>query len=77
MYYLVIMCVSEGHVKILMQYIFIRVKVYTKSDGKVCIHPKSVNVEETEFHYSWLVYHLKMKTSSVSIFSFFRLVFKG
>ncbi|KAG8429744.1 hypothetical protein GDO86_019335, partial [Hymenochirus boettgeri] len=41
------------------------VKVYTKSDGKVSIHPKSVNVEETEFHYSWLVYHLKMRTSSL------------
>ncbi|MEE6501079.1 hypothetical protein FKM82_004056 [Ascaphus truei] len=41
-------------------------KVYTKSDGKVSIHPKSVNVEEAEFHYSWLVYHLKMRTSSVS-----------
>lgn len=44
------------------------VKVYTKSDGKVCIHPKSVNVEETEFHYSWLVYHLKMKTSSIYLY---------
>ncbi|KAM5163257.1 ATP-dependent DNA/RNA helicase DHX36 [Mantella aurantiaca] len=43
-------------------------KVYTKSDGKVCIHPKSVNVEETEFHYSWLVYHLKMKTSSIYLY---------
>ncbi|XP_041420858.1 ATP-dependent DNA/RNA helicase DHX36 isoform X2 [Xenopus laevis] len=43
------------------------VKVYTKSDGKVNIHPKSVNVEETEFHYSWLVYHLKMRTSSKRI----------
>ncbi|XP_075058122.1 ATP-dependent DNA/RNA helicase DHX36 [Mixophyes fleayi] len=43
-------------------------KVYTKSDGKVSIHPKSVNVEETEFHYSWLVYHLKMKTSSIYLY---------
>ncbi|KAM4772480.1 ATP-dependent DNA/RNA helicase DHX36 [Rhinophrynus dorsalis] len=43
-------------------------KIYTKSDGKVCIHPKSVNVEETEFHYSWLVYHLKMKTSSIYLY---------
>lgn len=45
-----------------------RVKVCTKTDGSVNIHPKSVNVEETEFHYNWLVYHLKMRTSSVSWF---------
>lgn len=44
---------------------FFRVKVCTKTDGTVNIHPKSVNVEETEFHYNWLVYHLKMRTSSV------------
>uniref|UniRef100_A0A8C5MGJ1 ATP-dependent DNA/RNA helicase DHX36 n=1 Tax=Leptobrachium leishanense TaxID=445787 RepID=A0A8C5MGJ1_9ANUR len=44
------------------------VKVYTKSDGKVSIHPKSVNVEEGEFHYSWLVYHLKMKTTSIYLY---------
>lgn len=46
--------------------VFLRVKVSTKTDGTVNIHPKSVNVEETEFHYNWLVYHLKMRTSSVS-----------
>lgn len=45
---------------------FLRVKVYTQADGKVCIHPKSVNSEETEFNYTWLIYHLKMRTSSVS-----------
>lgn len=45
---------------------FLRVKVYTQADGKVCIHPKSVNAEETEFNYTWLIYHLKMRTSSVS-----------
>ncbi|XP_016086818.1 ATP-dependent DNA/RNA helicase DHX36 [Sinocyclocheilus grahami] len=44
------------------------VKVYTKADGKVCIHPKSVNAEETQFHYTWLIYHLKMKTTSVRTF---------
>lgn len=46
--------------------LWFRVKVYTKNDGKVNIHPKSVNAEEAEFHYTWLIYHLKMKTSSVS-----------
>jgi len=44
----------------------LRVKAYTQADGKVCIHPKSVNAEETNFNYSWLIYHLKMRTSSVS-----------
>ncbi|KAJ7420367.1 ATP-dependent RNA helicase DHX36 [Willisornis vidua] len=44
------------------------VKVYTKTDGAVSIHPKSVNVEESEFHYNWLVYHLKMRTSSIYLY---------
>ncbi|KAH0624092.1 hypothetical protein JD844_007453 [Phrynosoma platyrhinos] len=44
------------------------VKVSTKTDRTVNIHPKSVNVEETEFHYSWLVYHLKMRTSSIYLY---------
>lgn len=45
---------------------FHRVKVYTQADGRVYIHPKSVNAEEREFNYKWLIYHLKMRTSSVS-----------
>ncbi|XP_061457145.1 C3 and PZP-like alpha-2-macroglobulin domain-containing protein 8 isoform X3 [Rhineura floridana] len=45
-----------------------RVKVSIKRDGTVYIHPKSVNVEETEFHYNWLVYHLKMRTSSIHLY---------
>uniref|UniRef100_A0A8C9W7N7 RNA helicase n=1 Tax=Scleropages formosus TaxID=113540 RepID=A0A8C9W7N7_SCLFO len=58
------------------------VKVYTKADGKVNIHPKSVNAEETEFHYTWLIYHLKMKTSSIFLYdctevSPFSLLFFG
>ncbi|NXY10491.1 DHX36 helicase, partial [Pteruthius melanotis] len=44
------------------------VKVCTKTDGSVNIHPKSVNVEETKFHYNWLVYHLKMRTSSIYLY---------
>ncbi|NWV60216.1 DHX36 helicase, partial [Malurus elegans] len=43
-------------------------KVYTKPDGLVNIHPKSVNAAETEFHYDWLVYHLKMRTSSIYLY---------
>nr|XP_023677862.1 ATP-dependent RNA helicase DHX36 [Paramormyrops kingsleyae] len=59
-----------------------RVKVYTKNDGKVNIHPKSVNAEEAEFHYTWLIYHLKMKTSSIFLYdctevSPFSLLFFG
>lgn len=58
------------------------VKVYTKPDGRVNIHPKSVNAEETEFHYTWLIYHLKMKTSSIFLYdctevSPFSLLFFG
>ncbi|XP_056334421.1 ATP-dependent DNA/RNA helicase DHX36 isoform X2 [Danio aesculapii] len=58
------------------------VKVYTKADGKVCIHPKSVNAEETQFQHKWLVYHLKMKTTSIFLYdctevSPFSLLFFG
>uniref|UniRef100_A0A8C4E6C3 RNA helicase n=1 Tax=Dicentrarchus labrax TaxID=13489 RepID=A0A8C4E6C3_DICLA len=56
--------------------------VYTQADGKVCIHPKSVNAEETEFNYTWLIYHLKMRTSSIFLYdctevSPFSLLFFG
>ncbi|XP_056139059.1 ATP-dependent DNA/RNA helicase DHX36 [Lampris incognitus] len=58
------------------------VKVYTQTDGKVCIHPKSVNANETEFNYTWLIYHLKMRTSSIFLYdcsevSPFSLLFFG
>uniref|UniRef100_A0A8C9ZQG9 ATP-dependent DNA/RNA helicase DHX36 n=1 Tax=Sander lucioperca TaxID=283035 RepID=A0A8C9ZQG9_SANLU len=58
------------------------VKVYTQADGKVCIHPKSVNAEETKFNYTWLIYHLKMRTSSIFLYdctevSPFSLLFFG
>ncbi|XP_060734335.1 ATP-dependent DNA/RNA helicase DHX36 [Tachysurus vachellii] len=57
-------------------------KVYTKADGKVCIHPKSVNSEESQFHYTWLIYHLKMRTTSIFLYdctevSPFSLLFFG
>ncbi|XP_040830767.1 ATP-dependent DNA/RNA helicase DHX36 isoform X2 [Ochotona curzoniae] len=44
------------------------VKVYTKTDGLVALHPKSVNVEQTDFQYNWLIYHLKMRTSSIYLY---------
>uniref|UniRef100_A0A3Q3BAB6 RNA helicase n=1 Tax=Kryptolebias marmoratus TaxID=37003 RepID=A0A3Q3BAB6_KRYMA len=58
------------------------VKVYTQADGKVCIHPKSVNAEENDFNYTWLIYHLKMRTSSIFLYdctevSPFSLLFFG
>lgn len=58
------------------------VNVYTQADGKVCIHPKSVNAEEKEFNYRWLIYHLKMRTSSIFLYdctevSPFSLLFFG
>ncbi|KAM7399204.1 hypothetical protein PAMP_018490 [Pampus punctatissimus] len=57
-------------------------RVYTQADGKVCIHPKSVNYEETEFNYTWLIYHLKMRTTSIFLYdctvvSPFSLLFFG
>ncbi|XP_034024153.1 ATP-dependent DNA/RNA helicase DHX36 [Thalassophryne amazonica] len=58
------------------------VKVYTHADGRVCIHPKSVNAEETVFNYTWLIYHLKMRTSCIFLYdctevSPFSLLFFG
>ncbi|KAJ3591219.1 hypothetical protein NHX12_009165 [Muraenolepis orangiensis] len=57
-------------------------KVYTQADGKVVIHPKSVNAEENQFNYTWLVYHLKMRTTSIFLYdctevSPFSLLFFG
>ncbi|XP_038671699.1 ATP-dependent DNA/RNA helicase DHX36 [Scyliorhinus canicula] len=43
-------------------------KVFTKSDGRVNIHPKSVNAEEGEYEHNWLIYHLKMRTSSIYLY---------
>ena len=42
-------------------------KLYTKKDGKVSCHPKSVNSDEREFDSSYMVYHTKVKSSSVFI----------
>ncbi|XP_064642858.1 ATP-dependent DNA/RNA helicase DHX36-like isoform X2 [Lineus longissimus] len=42
-------------------------KIFTKNDGRVNIHPKSVNYEEP-FPYKWLVYYLKMKTTKVYLY---------
>ncbi|XP_071450154.1 ATP-dependent DNA/RNA helicase DHX36-like [Hetaerina americana] len=40
-------------------------RVRTAEDGRVCIHPKSVNEKEREFESPFLVYHLKMRSTAV------------
>ncbi|XP_076330694.1 ATP-dependent DNA/RNA helicase DHX36-like [Tachypleus tridentatus] len=40
-------------------------KVYTEDDGKVVLHPKSVNYMELNFHTQWLVYYQKLKSTKV------------
>lgn len=40
------------------------VNVRTPEDGNVKIHPSSVNVDEKYFRSNFLVYHLKMRTTS-------------
>ncbi|PSN56785.1 ATP-dependent RNA helicase DHX36 [Blattella germanica] len=41
------------------------VKLYTPEDGNVCIHPRSINDKQTEFESPFLLYHLKLKSSSI------------
>ena len=40
----------------------------TEHDKRVNIHPKSVNANEIRFRHPWMVYHLKMKSSSTFIY---------
>lgn len=42
-------------------------KFWTKNDGQVFIHPKSVNFQVNSFDSPYLVYHEKVKTSKVYI----------
>ncbi|KAG8233215.1 hypothetical protein J437_LFUL013269 [Ladona fulva] len=42
-----------------------RLKVETPEDGRVCIHPKSVNEKERYFESPFLVYHLKLRSTAV------------
>jgi len=39
----------------------------TLTDRRVVIHPKSINATETKFRYPWMVYHLKMKSTSTYV----------
>ncbi|XP_069705785.1 ATP-dependent DNA/RNA helicase DHX36 [Periplaneta americana] len=41
------------------------VKLKTPEDGSVCIHPRSINEKQTEFESPYLLYHLKLKSTSI------------
>lgn len=45
----------------------VRVAFRTKSDGRVALHPSSVNSDEKHFISQWLVYHDKVKSTQVFI----------
>jgi len=40
-------------------------KIITAEDGRVYIHPRSVNYDTRDFKSQWLCYHGKVKTSSI------------
>ena len=42
-------------------------ELWTKKDGRVKFHPKSVNSEENLFANKFMIYHQKMKSSAVFI----------
>lgn len=41
--------------------------LHTKTDGRVQLHPKSVNSTEQHFEMKWLIFHQKLKTSGVFV----------
>ncbi|KAJ7390027.1 mitochondrial large ribosomal subunit assembly [Desmophyllum pertusum] len=45
----------------------VRIAFRTKSDGRVALHPSSVNSDERQFISEWLVYHDKVKSTQVFI----------
>lgn len=45
----------------------VRVAFRTRSDGRVALHPSSVNSDERQFGSQWLVYHDKVKSTQVFI----------
>ncbi|KAJ1522137.1 hypothetical protein ONE63_002448 [Megalurothrips usitatus] len=42
-------------------------KITTPQDGRVVLHPKSVNDKEVNFPSPFLVYHLKLKSASITL----------
>lgn len=45
----------------------VRVKLITPEDGRVHIHPRSINERQTHFESPFLVYHTKLKSSSINL----------
>ncbi|PNF38309.1 ATP-dependent RNA helicase DHX36 [Cryptotermes secundus] len=43
----------------------VNVKLTTPEDGRVYIHPRSINEKQLEFESPFLVYHLKLKSTSI------------
>jgi ATP-dependent RNA helicase DHX36 len=41
------------------------IKLTTPEDGKVSIHPRSINEKETRFESPFLMYHLKLKSTCI------------
>lgn len=41
------------------------INLTTPEDGRVCIHPRSINEKESEFESPFLLYHLKLKSTSI------------
>ena len=40
-------------------------RLYTREDGKVAFHPKSVNAKEERFPAKFLIYNTKVKSTGV------------
>lgn len=45
-------------------------RIRTAQERSVVLHPKSVNEQEREFDYPWLMYREKIKSSKVCIHSY-------
>jgi len=47
---------------------FHQTRLESRTDKKLLFHPKSVLVDETEFKYPWMVYHLKLVSTNPYIY---------
>ncbi|GLH02658.1 Uncharacterized protein GBIM_08628 [Gryllus bimaculatus] len=45
----------------------VRMKIITPEDGRVQIHPRSINERQTHFESPFLVYHTKLKSTSINL----------
>ena len=53
------------HYHLLLLFLHRSSKLFTQTDGKVAFHPKSVNYEVPFFSSQFLIYHTKVKSSSI------------